>query len=165
MSTFDPSVRSSRIFDATVALHDRLSEVAWPVHPTTGAVPTVGVSLDERSAHAESITVLTSEAEESYSEWVSMSSATREESLVVAVTIMTAVPLSFSRIEVVRRLAELSDAAHSVTYDIPTGKPKAIGFANEIATGSVESVSSGLTNTEDRIIGVAQLRFRLKARI
>jgi hypothetical protein len=164
MSVQDPSVRTSRTFDAALAVYDKLAAATFAAHSVTGITPEVHLFSDPTWEEGEYITVRDGTTPAT-SEWVSASSATSEERLTVDVVIRSMVPAVTSERTVVARLEALADVVQLIAYDVAAGKPKALGFDNESRTGRASSVSWSLARTPEGFVGEATVRFRLMALI
>lgn len=163
MSVIDPAVRTSRLIPAALALKAALEAVAWPAHPDTGTTPKV-VALAE-SDYVEQVVVLPGDDNDAFAEWAHGGPATRNEEITIPVWIKIATPLNFDDEGVLRRLEALHVAAAGVAYDVPAGKPKPVGFGNEIASGYVRSLTVSTAEAADRIVARARLEFVMRARI
>lgn len=170
MSTADPSVRTSRVFEATVAVFDRLAELSFPPHPT---IPNSNVELHlfrDVADSAEYVVVETND-DPAVNEWAQSSPAGADELIVVDVRIVTMYPQTdqsdpnLAARRVIVRLGQLADVVQSITYDTSAGKPKKVGFSNEKTTGRRESVSFRLAHTHEGVVGESTVRFVLAARI
>lgn len=164
MSVQNPAVRTSRTFDAALAVFDKLVAATFPAHSVTGNTPAVHLFSDPVWSEGEFISVRDG-TNPATSEWVSASSATSEETLTVDVVIRSMVPAVDSERDVVNRLEALADVVQLIAYDAAAGKPKALGFTNESRTGRASSVSWSLSRAPEGFVGEATVRFRLMALI
>lgn len=170
MSSIDPTIKTSRVFAATLALFDRVDELVLPAHPVLDEPPAVFLFRDPDWEDREYVVVETNDDPAS-NDWVQSGPAASEEQIVVDVKIVTlypetdAVDDNAAARRVVERLEELADAVQGVAWDAAAMKPKPIGFANERTVGRRIDVQFALAHTTEGVVGRAVVRFALVAQI
>ncbi len=163
MSVVDPTVRTSRVFEATLAVYDKLVTATFAAHPTTAQVPSVFLASDPGWEQNEYVFVIAND-DPATSEWTAVGPAQSDEVIVIDVGIRSMIVAETAR-AVVERLEALADVVQLISYDVITGKPKPVGFTNEANVGRANDVTFSVDQTADGYIGLATVRFRLQARI
>lgn len=170
MSTIDPTIKTSQVFAATLAVFDRLSEVSLPTHPTTNNQVAVFLFRDPGWEDNEYVVVATNEDPAS-NEWIQSGPASAEEQIVVDVVIYTMFPETDpddpndAVRRVIVRLRDIAEAVQSIAWDMATMKPKPFGFPNERTIGRRIDVSFRCGHTTEGVVGTALVRFGLVAQI
>jgi hypothetical protein len=168
VSTIDTTLKTSRVFDGTLAVYDRLVELAaangFPPHDVLGTRPKVLIS-GERFEDLSEYVVVALMDDPSSSDWVLLGPASKEERFVVDVGIWSAVPSEYSPRNAVLRLEALADVVQSITWDAATNKPKAVGFRNERRVGSWQYARFRLDPSDNGMLGQAHVRFGLTAQL
>lgn len=164
MSSIDPTVKTSRVFDALLSLHDRLSETAFPAS-LSGEGPTLCFHAVPIDRAGEFVAVLVDD-EASAAEWIQAGPASQEERFVINVVVMSHLPSVHDGRDVVTRLEALADVVQGVLWDAAGNKPKAIGFANERRIGRTESVIPVVYDLGDgALVGEAVVRIACTAQL
>lgn len=170
MSTIDPTIRTSRVFDAVLAVFDRIVEADIPANGSTGDTPTVLLAMGPAAEFGEFVAVLAPE-EPTQAQWIQAGPASRDELIPIRVIVMSNVPGETSGSEgeaqrnVIKRLKAIADPVQSVAYDTATGKPRKFDFENENHVGLVTGVSFELFKTDNGYVGEATVEFLLRAQI
>lgn len=170
MSTIDPTIKTSRVFDATLAVFDRLTELTMPAHPVLDETPPVFLFRDPDWEDREYVVVETND-DPATNDWIQSGPAASEERIVIDVTIRTLYPetddvddnLAVRR--VIERLKALADVVQGIAWDPVTSKPKPIGFPNERTVGRRIDVQFVCAHTTQGVVGRALVRFALIGQI
>lgn len=170
MSTIDPTVKTSRVFDATLELFDRVAAVTMPVHPTHGTTPAVFLFRDPGWEDREYVVVETND-DPAVNDWIQSGPAASEERIVIDVTIRTMYPETDDVDDnaavrrVIARLEAVADVVQGIAWDPVAAKPKPIGFRNERTVGRRVDVQFACGHTTEGVVGTAVVRFALVAQI
>lgn len=171
MSTVDPLVRTSRVFEATLAVLDRLLEQTFPDDPLGGPPPQPRLFRVRGDEEREYVVVLAHEPDPADNDTIEAGPMGRDERIFVEVLIGAMFPEvdasdpNLAARRVVERLWALADVVQGAAYDLELGKPRPFGFTNERTRGSVVSVSYELGATTEGVVGQARVRFALFAQI
>lgn len=172
MSSIDPSVKTSRVFDATSAVFARLTEVSFPPHPVGEPRPVPVFLFREPAWEADEYVTVRTTDDPALNDWILSGPASSEEQIVVDVTVVSWRPATDAddgpneaAIAVLRRLEELADVVQMIAWDPVTNRVRPIGFSNERVTGRRSSVQFALGHTTEGVVGQALVRFALVAQI
>ena len=163
MSTVDPTVKTSRVFDALLRLHDRLKAVSWPRAENARKRPVLKFHSVAVDAEGEHVCLIVDPNDPTSAEWIHAGPATAGERFVLTVVVVSNLPNVKDARTVVERLETLSDAVQGVLWD--GDKPAAIGFTNETRTGRWVSVTPALYDTKSGFVGESIIRIACEARL
>jgi hypothetical protein len=144
---------TSRVFDAGLALFDKLSAIDYPPHPVTGGVPPVEFGDENPDAGAEKICIVL-DVEQTDTEWARLGAAGRDEPMVFSIVIRSWVPVPGQTTrDVWVRLSQLSAAVEDVLYDRDTRKVRLLGFDGELPVSRVAGVKPTVFPSEQSPFG------------
>lgn len=163
MSTVDPTVKTSRVFEALRKLHAALDAAAFPAAPG-GALPQLCFHSVPIDRHGEFVAILVND-EESTADWIQTGPAAKEERFTLDVVIHSNLRAQFDGLAVIERLEQIADVVQGVLWDATNNKPKALGFQNERIVGRWTGVAPTLYELDTGIVGEAVVRIGLVAHV
>ncbi len=157
--------RHSTVFDVLEAIQVALSGAPLPPHPTTGKLPQVGQVTAAPERGYERIGLDLQVKDDARITWVTIGAGRRDEIYALDIFVMSRVP-GKTDLDVLRRLAELTDVVQDVFFDPVDGSfaqwTDAPWFSKR---GGVRRVTANVDATDEGIIGQAVLSVDVYTRI
>ena len=153
---------TSRVFVIGEALRTALAAKSFPAFQGRSPVPTMGAVDPDQDREQIGVNL---NPDETFSEWVNLGPAGRDETVVFDVVHLLMNPNIKSPDDVWQRLEEVADTVQSVTYDTVAETVTALGYDGEIRDGRARSVHPEVGPMNGGYVGRCVVSFEFRARI